>query len=375
MTELIKPSKYDIDKLQSPEEANILRAQIDAATKLLPQVVQDRQKRWKYAFDGNWSYIEASIKAGELWNNIEDKASPGGDRFSKHSQNFANAISSSAAGFKTSQDATMCSRLATMHSEDVRTYKDDCEDSDKLPSLGGLYMWWKKLNGIEDEDRPWLRVYQVWNFMRLDDRFGIGHPGNIPGQVNMNLNYYYTEPGDLIVDLFAGGGTTLDVCKWDDDDYGNRRCLAYDIDPKRPDIKKWDVVKDGLPEFDFAKMIFLDPPYWKQKRGAYSSEETNLANMPLRKFHDELYQIIVACLPRAEHVALIIGPTQQNWMFYDHAATMIEQVGVPEYRIQVPYSTQQHGGDYVRRAKEKKKWLYLSRDLLIYRGTMMKKSA
>lgn len=355
----------EIELARTPEEANVIRAKIDAARRLLPQVIKNRLERFGYAFEGNWAYIEASIKAGKLWNSLDNRATQG-DGMAKRSQKIAN-ISSGDVGFATSQDATMCSRLAEMDKEDLRTYKEDCRDSDKLPTLGGLYQWWKVLFGIEDEGRPWLRVYNVWNFGKLDDRFGIGHPGNIPGQINMNLNYYYTNPGDLIVDLFAGGGTTIDVCKWDDDDFGNRRCLAYDIAPTRPDIVQWDIVAQGLPAFENAKMIFLDPPYWKQKQGEYSDHKTNLANLELDEFHDALENIVTQCLEKdVGQVALIIGATQLGDRFIDHAGELIERLGEPRVRIIVPYTTQQYGGAHVNRAKNSKHMLNLYRDLMIW---------
>jgi len=224
------------------------------------------------------------------------------------------------------------------------------------------------INGAAgDSRRAWLRVYQVWGFAFRDERFGMEHPGNIPAQVLMNLNYYYTDPGDLVVDLFAGGGVTIDVCNSDDLDFGSRECLAYDIDPIRSDIQKRDIVKQGLPNFKKAKMIFLDPPYWKQKKGEYNDHETNLANMSLDRFHDELTKIIIECQEKTEYTALIIGPTQENWGIIDHAAEIIYRIGPPWHRIQVPYSTQQHGGEYVSKAKANKKWLYLARDLMIWK--------
>jgi hypothetical protein len=37
--------------------------------------------------------------------------------------------------------------------------------------------------------------------------------GAVPPQVLENLLWFYTEPGDTVVDLFAGSGTTIDVAK------------------------------------------------------------------------------------------------------------------------------------------------------------------
>jgi len=65
----------------------------------------------------------------------------------------------------------------------------------------------------------------------------------------------YTEEGDLVVDPMAGSGTILDVCKEE-----NRRCIAYDIAPTRPDIIQNDA--RHIPLFDSSvDMIFIDSPY------------------------------------------------------------------------------------------------------------------
>lgn len=257
-------------------------------------------------------------------------------------------------------------RLASIDAEDWRVFDEEFYAARREPTLTAALRLAD--TGTVDLDRPWLRLYQVWNFQMPDPAFGLNHPGRIPGQIMQNLNYYYTKPGDLIVDPFAGGGSTLDVCVAHDDDYGNRKCLAFDIEPIRKDIKVWDIVAAGLPPFPRARMIFLDPPYWKQKQGEYSAHETNMANLPLERFHDELERVIKESRKRADLVALIIGPTQENWEIIDHAAEMMHRIGAPWKRIQVPYSTQQHGGNYVQMAKEAKQWLYLARDLMLWKA-------
>ncbi|HEV3162791.1 MAG TPA: DNA methyltransferase, partial [Isosphaeraceae bacterium] len=65
--------------------------------------------------------------------------------------------------------------------------------------------------------------YDVWPF-RHDRAFGVAHPGAIPPAIVAHTLYYFTQPGDLVVDPMAGGGTTLDVCA-----AMGRRCLAYDL--------------------------------------------------------------------------------------------------------------------------------------------------
>jgi DNA modification methylase len=217
------------------------------------------------------------------------------------------------------------------------------------------------------------KVYQLWNFGGRDTRYGQKHPGQLPAQMLQSLLYYYTRPGDVIVDLFGGGGVTLDVAN----DMLDRECHAFDIDPKRSDIQRHDLLRVTQTGFevtlpaavDGADLVFLDPPYWRQKRGEYSADATDFSNLSLDMFRECLASLVTQCLERIKpggYTALIIGPTQQDWELFDHAAELMVAVGVPTHRIQVPYSTQQHGGNYVLNAKENRRWLYLNRDLMIW---------
>ncbi len=70
--------------------------------------------------------------------------------------------------------------------------------------------------------------YDVWSF-RHDPAFGIPHPGSIPPAIIAHALHYFTQPGDLVVDPMAGGGTSLDVSQ-----SMGRRCLAYDLHPSAP---------------------------------------------------------------------------------------------------------------------------------------------
>lgn len=104
-----------------------------------------------------------------------------------------------------------------------------------------------------------IRPYSVWNF-QLDARFGEEYPGQIPAGIVFNTLYFFTKPGDIVVDPMAGGGVVGDVCKQFD-----RKCSMYDINPIRPDIQKWDVVSQGFPRVESADLVFWDPPYYKKK--------------------------------------------------------------------------------------------------------------
>ena len=350
----VSQARKAIQSATTPEQANEVRARLKA----IQNYLKKRADSFDVAFEAAKLECEAAAKAGELWK----ASSPGSGRPRKAE---GSAFSVSDAHFADSKDAVICERLGELDPQDREIYYGEMGDKKRFPTENGLHSLWKQLNFVEDEDRPWLRVYSVWNFAKNDERFGMGHPGNIPGQINQNLNYYLTQPGELIVDLFAGGGTTLDVCKYDDDDFGNRKCLAFDRKPVRPEIKKHDLAA-GLPDFPDAAMIFLDPPYWGQKAGEYSGDDTDLANMPLEKFNKILAAVVDASLKRARQVALIIGATQKDGELYDHAAGLMGAFGAPRHRFIVPYSTEQYKAFDVVRVKKARTYLNLHRDLMIW---------
>jgi DNA modification methylase len=81
------------------------------------------------------------------------------------------------------------------------------------------------------------------------------YQGATPVYVIWNLLERYTRPGDLVVDPFCGGGTTLDVAR-----SLERRAQGYDVAPSRPDIERADAralpLASGSVDF-----VFMDPPY------------------------------------------------------------------------------------------------------------------
>lgn len=80
--------------------------------------------------------------------------------------------------------------------------------------------------------------------------------GATPSYVIWNLIQRYTKPNDLVVDCFAGSGTTLDVAR----DTG-RRALGYDVHPTRKDIFRVDARKLPPELTGKVDLVFIDPPY------------------------------------------------------------------------------------------------------------------
>ena len=79
--------------------------------------------------------------------------------------------------------------------------------------------------------------------------------GRTPAYVIWNLLTRYTREGDLVVDPFCGGGTTLDVAH-----SLARQARGFDLAPAREDVERADA--RALPlEAGSVECFFLDPPY------------------------------------------------------------------------------------------------------------------
>src|ERR1019366_6668908 len=71
--------------------------------------------------------------------------------------------------------------------------------------------------------------FDVWKFPTPDDDAGTpSYFGKLAPQVIENLLWLYTEPGQIVVDPFAGGGTVIDVAK-----RMGRRGPATDVWPRQ----------------------------------------------------------------------------------------------------------------------------------------------
>ncbi|WP_245569194.1 hypothetical protein [Desulfotignum balticum] len=133
--------------------------------------------------------------------------------------------------------------------------------------------WAIRLQGKTDQEKfkdlGWgLRTWDQWYFNECDDRFGDDWPGRIPAQLIAHTLYYFTKPGDQVLDPMAGGGVVPDTCL-----VFERRCQAFDlaVRDKRPEIEHhhWDPQNDPWPVTRKPDLIFFDPPYYTKKQKAY----------------------------------------------------------------------------------------------------------
>lgn len=212
-------------------------------------------------------------------------------------------------------------------------------------------------------------VYALWNFAKADGE--TKHFGNLPTGIIDNLLWYYTKPFDVVFDPFGGGGSTIDKCL-----ERKRRYYVSDLNPipARADIRQHDITT-GLPgDLPVPDLVFLDPPYWKQSEGKYSKDATDLSNMDLDAFLSAIGDIAKAVKRKwtEKHngkLALIMGPWKDGGKYVDLPFLCYERIAkylTLMQRICVPYSTQVHGGAYVKQAQEKREILYLTRDLVVF---------
>lgn len=220
-------------------------------------------------------------------------------------------------------------------------------------------------------------IYNIWK--QQEKSAGPNHFGNSEVRWLDNLLYLYTKPFDVVSDPFAGGGSTIDLCK--------KRFRRYYVSDRKPIVEREKEIRqhdltDGVPkppQWKDVRLVYLDPPYWKQAEGEYSKDPTDLANMPLEQFNKALADIINGFAKKLTgdsrtqdaYIALIIQPTQwkaPERQFTDHVGDMLRAVKLPvDMRFSVPYETQQCNAQMVEWAKENKRCLVLTREIVVWR--------
>lgn len=263
------------------------------------------------------------------------------------------------------------SRLKLKNPADLRT--------DAETPTPEVLAWALKLNDEKDPSKMELldisiRPYDVWNFSGADSRFGLDdYPGRIPAELVAHALFYYTEPGDLVLDPMAGGGTVSDVAL-----AMGRKCLSYDVQPRkeRIDIIPWDI-KNGLPQKPKgrdAELIFLDPPYFRKKDygkdsiSALSKEEylaifTQIAKDAKEKWLTDSGKI---ALLMSDFTPAFDSKEKDTIWIWEYVAILEKKGFKPLRRIQCPLTSQQlHPADQKNFPKEKKMGR-LGRDLIVF---------
>ena len=281
---------------------------------------------------------------------------------------LAGVLSGSKKDCKAEEHRTMARLWLSGHSQQEiveqtgvpqKTFSDFCNSAKFAESLG-----WKIDPDFSDLDPP---IYDVWKTK---------HPGQTEALFTDWLLYLYTKPGEMVIDPFAGGGTTIDVCK--------RRFRRYFVSDRAPvpareaDIRLHDLTTGVLkpPQWSEVALVYLDPPYGGQVKGKYSGAATDLANMSVEKFRLSLVETINAYsekLREGAHIALVMQATQwhgnEGRERQDHLIALtpgIKSARLVE-RIKCPYESQQATPQMVQWAKDNRRILTISREIAVWR--------
>lgn len=242
----------------------------------------------------------------------------------------------------------------------------ECSNLENFPKINILAAY-----SEEDWSPP---LYNIWTFSKKSNN--VSHFGNTEARIVDNLLYMYTQPFDIVVDPFGGGGSTIDVCK--------RRLRRYWVSDRLPVVERNDIrradIKEGPPplhkRWQDVSLMYLDPPYWRQAEGQYSEDADDLANMPLEAFYETLTDYVLACASKMRsgaRIALIIQPTQwkaDNRKTVDHVFDLVARLTGEaldyEARIICPYATEQYNAQQVEWAKANRQVLTLNRELVVW---------
>ncbi|HDP34557.1 MAG TPA: DNA methylase [Candidatus Hydrogenedentes bacterium] len=138
--------------------------------------------------------------------------------------------------------------------------------------------------------KPELMTTTLWDFPSQqygnETQGDKNYAGATPAYILWNLLQRYTKPGELVVDVMAGSGTTLDVAR----DLG-RRALGYDIHATRRDIFNCDARKLPLEDAK-AAFVFVDPPY--STHITYSDDPRCIGKLDARgsAYYEAMAQVI-----------------------------------------------------------------------------------
>jgi DNA methylase len=227
------------------------------------------------------------------------------------------------------------------------------------------------IDGLSDEQRMRklgikTQPYDVWQFPGCHDLMGDNHPGRIPGELVTHVLYFYTEPGDLVVDPMAGSGTTLDACL-----LMGRKARSYDIDlhHERIDVETHDL-RSGWPETTAkARLVFWDPPYFAKMDAEYvNGSISGLKSAEYLEFFAKRFTELRETVQPGTVLAFLMSDYDDSGpgiFLWDYADLLRDAGWHLTRQIQCPLSTQQVHPDIVNKFRESRRLARLERYLLI----------
>jgi len=250
-------------------------------------------------------------------------------------------------------------------------------------------VWALRLEGKTDQEKfkelGWgLRTWDQWNFNECDERFGDDWPGRIPAQLVAHTLFYFTKPGDLVLDPMAGGGVVSDVCL-----LFERRCQSFDIATRdnRPEIQyhHWDYRDGGWPKIRKPDLIFFDPPYYIKKEKAYrekANEKTPSISSYSKERYEEFLEGFFLLAHQNTKQTTRMAFLNADWRDFESTSALKEKpdksITIFDYhkllsktgwkvthRIECPLSSERLSGNQVQKMQDKRILGTVGRTLLI----------
>ncbi|MBW2647961.1 MAG: MerR family transcriptional regulator [Deltaproteobacteria bacterium] len=250
-------------------------------------------------------------------------------------------------------------------------------------------VWTLRLEGKTDQEKfkelGWgLRTWDQWNFNECDERFGDDWPGRIPAQLVAHTLYYFTKPGDLILDPMAGGGVVSDVCL-----LFERKCQSFDLALKdnRPEIEyhHWDPQKWTWPITKKPDLIFFDPPYYTKKDKEYAkkaNENTPSISSYTKEEYEKFLEVFFLLAHKKSKETTCMAFLNADWRDFESTPASKEKpdksITIFDYhrflsktgwkvthRIECPLSSERLSGNQVQRMQDKRILGTVGRTLLI----------
>ena len=238
--------------------------------------------------------------------------------------------------------------------------------------------WALRLEGKTDQEKfkelGWgLRTWDHWNFNVCDERFGDDWPGRIPAQLVAHTLFYFTQPGDFVLDPMAGGGVVSDVCLMFE-----RRCQSFDLAVResRPEIiyHYWDTQKGQWPLAKKPDLIFFDPPYFTKKKKEYQgkagSNTPSISSYP-RECYEKFFERFFMLAHQKGKETTKIAFLNADWRDFQSTPAVKENadkaITIFDYhrllsktgwkvthRIECPLSSERMSGDEVLKMQDKR---------------------
>ena len=249
--------------------------------------------------------------------------------------------------------------------------------------------WALRLEGKTDQEKfkelGWgLRTWDQWNFNECDERFGDDWPGRIPAQLVGHTLFYFTKPGDLVLDPMVGGGVVPDVCM-----IFERKCQAFDIATRdnRPEIlcHHWDSRNWKWPITKKPDLIFFDPPYFSKKEKEYE-KKANENTPSISSYTKEEYEMFLEGFFLLAHKkskeTTRMAFLNADWRDFESTPALKEKpdksITIFDYhrllsktgwkvthRIECPLSSERMSGNQVQKMQDKRILGTVGRTLLI----------